>query len=166
MVEALEDAVRTDEGDLERLLRERSRTPELFERNVPLELQPARDRAPVHHRRACAGEIGHVEAGERRARGCAALVLGEPLGAGVVAGNREAEAVLKIEPSNLAVGHDIEADRFLQSQILADALELYPGEIGPGHRALLEVGARRLPCPRPKQAPHDVGADATELSHA
>ena len=120
----------------------------------------------MHHRRAGPGDIGHIEARERRTRGGAALVLREALGAGVVAGDGEAEAILEIEAADLAIGHDVEADIFLQRQILAYAVELDPGEIGARHRALLHTGAGGLPRLRAKQAAHHVGADAVELSHA
>jgi hypothetical protein len=93
---------------------------------------------------------------------CAAR-LSDP---GFVARDREAEAVLEIEPADFAVGYDVEADAFLQCHVLPYTVELDPGEIGLRGRALLHPGARGLPPRRAKQAADHVGADAIELSHA
>src|SRR4030095_8021823 len=115
-------------------------------------------------------EVGDVEARERRAAGYAALVLAnaltDALAPGVVAGHRKAEAVLEIEPADLAVGHDVKADAFLERQMPLYAFELHGGEFMAGKRVALHPCARVFPRRRAQQAAHDVGADAIEVSHA
>src|SRR6185503_18864680 len=120
----------------------------------------------MHYGRAGAREVGHVEARERRAPGDALLVLPEALGSRVVARYRKAEAVLEIEPADLAVGHDIQADAFLQRHMLLHAFEFDPCEFMRGKLLAFQPGAGILPRSRPQQAADDIGANALEVNHA
>src|SRR6267143_2097113 len=113
----------------------------------------------MDHRGAGAGEIGNLPAAERRAARAAVLLRADALAAAaVVAAHRKPEAVLEIEPADLAVGDDIEARAFLQLEIFPDAIELQPGEGFAVHQPAVEAQPRLLPARRAQQAADDIGA--------
>jgi len=164
VVVALLNAIGTDERYLHRLLRQRRRAPILLERHVALQLQPTHHRPPVHDRRAGCREVRNVPAREWRAAGTA-LLAADGFHAGVVAAYREAEAVLEVEPADLAVGHDVEPELLLQQELAFDAVELDAREVARGHLLRFKSEARFLPRRRTEQAADDVGANAVELAH-
>src|SRR5438128_6209116 len=128
MIEALRDAVWPDERHFHGPFRERRHPQILLERHIARELQALPDRPAMDHRGAGAGEIGNFPAAERRAARAAVLLRADALAAAVVAAHRKPEAVLEIEPADLAVGDDVQARAFLQIEIFLDAIELQPGE--------------------------------------
>ena len=83
----------------------------------------------------------------------------------LIAAHREAEAVLEVEPTHLAVARDVEADRLLQGEMLAHAVELDLREFGGAELPGLELGPRLLPFRRPQQAADDVRTDTIERRH-
>src|SRR6266513_2918416 len=120
----------------------------------------------VSCRRCLTGRIGNFPAAERRAARAAALLRADALAAAaVVAAYRKPEAVLEIEPADLAVGDDIEARAFLQLEIFPDAIELQPGEGFAVHQPAVEAQARLLPARRAQQAADDVGARGGQAAH-
>jgi hypothetical protein len=166
MVEALHDAVRADERHLDRLRRERRDAPVFLERHVTHELEPLHHRTAVHHRRSGGAEIRHVEARERLAAGAARLVALHALTGRLVPAHCQAEAVLEVEPAQLAVGDDLQPHAFLQLEVAADAGDFDRLELGSRHAAGFEARSRILPHLGPQEAADDIGADALELSHA
>src|SRR3954462_1621672 len=166
MVVALHDAVRADQRDLHRLLRQRRRAPVFLERRIAHELETLHHRPTMHDRCTRAGEVRYVPAGKRRAARGAVLVRARVLSGAhlscLIAAHRQAEAVLEVEPADLAVGEDVQSDRFLQPQVLAYAVELDARELLRLELAGLQPEPRLLPFRRAEQAADDVGADAIQ----
>src|SRR5207302_7725904 len=138
----------------------------LLERHVARELQALPDRPAMDHRGARTGEIRNLPAAERRAARAAVLLRADALApAAVVAAHRKPEAVLEIEPADLAVGDHIEARAFLQLEVFLDAIEFQSAEGFPVHQPAVEAQPRLLPARRAQQAADDVGAHACEAAH-
>src|SRR5258706_9561282 len=115
----------------------------------------------MHDRSAGCGEVRDLPARERGGAGALLLCL-DRLAAGVIAADREAEAVLEVEAAHLAVADDIETDLLLQFEVPLRARLRDAGKILGAHLSRLEGEARLFPVRRPQQAADHVGADAIE----
>ena len=124
VIETLNDPVRPDEAHLHRFAGDGAGAFVLGERNVVHEVQPRFGRSSVRYRRAGLGEIGNFPAPQRRATLGPAYMGAQSLGGAVEAADCKSETVLKVEAADFAVGNDVEPDRFLQSDKLADACTL------------------------------------------
>ena len=81
-------------------------------------------------------------------------------GARVKAADRQPETVLEIQTADLAVGHDVQPNGFLQRHQLANARELDVCKRRRTEFAGIETRPRLQPCGRPQQAADDIGSDA------
>ena len=78
----------------------------------------------------------------------------------VKAADREPETVLEIQTADLAVGHDVEPNGFLQCHQLANARKLDVCKSRRAEFAGIETRPRLQPRARPQQAADNVGPDA------
>jgi hypothetical protein len=130
----------------------------LVEQDVALELQAPRRGPPARHGRPMLVEIRHVEARHRASAGDARLGGAHGRRRRGETGHRRAEAVLEIQPANLAVGHDLEAEAFLEADRVSHRLVLDASELLLRQAAFVERGAGFPPRRRTEQAAHHVGA--------
>jgi hypothetical protein len=78
---------------------------------------------------------------------------------GVEARDRKPKTVLEIQPADLAIGHYVEPNTFLQSDEFADARKLDCAKGIRSKRSIIETLACLSPALRPQQAAHHVGPD-------
>ena len=120
--EALGNAIRTDQADLDRILRERSGEPVLIEHDIALEREPLND--------AAAGRNGRPRCIEVLLGAMQRTVWLAPIGEAfhvrghVKSPHRRAEAFLEIPPPEFAVRDDGPPDRFLLANDIANCLIL------------------------------------------
>jgi len=86
-------------------------------------------------------------------------------GAGVVAFDAGAKAVLEVQAAHLAVADDVEADAFLQAYGTAHGVVLDRAQFGGGNLALVETLARLDHGRRPQKAADHVGSDGSQVAH-
>ncbi len=142
------------------LLCQRRNAPVFLQGDVSFQGKFFNHRAAVHHRGAAARKVGYVEARERLAALAARLMRAHAFAGGCVAAHREAEAVLEVEPADLAVGDDAQPGAFLQREVLPDAFELDRREFLDRYPVFVQPAARVLPRLGPQEAADDIGADA------
>src|SRR5712692_2429814 len=163
--EALADAIGADQRHLERLLRMPAREAILIEQEVALEAQALEHRPAARHRGSVVVQVGQIEALERLAAGNALLGGAHIASARRKAAHRGAEAVLEVEATDLAVGHDIEPEILLEADRIAHRLILDAPERLCAQPAFIELRARLAPGGRAQQAAHHIGANYVERIH-
>ena len=130
-----------------------------LERNIVRKLQSRLGRPAMRHRRAGMVHLRDVPTLPRRRALDALLVHFQRRAVGVIAFDRLAKTVLKVEPAHLAVGDHVEARVLLQPHRLAHRLVLDGVQRVRGDLAVIERNARFLDDLRPQQAADHVGAD-------
>ena len=163
VVKALRHAVGANEAHLHRLGGERRHALVFFHRHVAREKYALEHRAAVRHRRALAVKVGNVPARHRLGALCALFVQLEYVLLGVVVtAHRQAEAVLKVEPADLAVGDHFHAGGLLHRHGLADAVHLNGVELLRADQAPVHAHARFFPGGRSQQAADVVGTNGVQ----
>ena len=120
--EALGNAIRTDQADLDRILRERSGEPVLIEHDIALEREPLNDAAAGHNGRPRCIEV--LLGAMQRTVWLAPIGEAFHVRGHVKSPHRRAEAFLEIPPPEFAVRDDGPPDRFLLANDIANCLVL------------------------------------------
>ena len=166
VVEALRDAIRPDQRDLGRGLRDLGDEFIFLERHVAAEPQPLLGGPAMRDRRAGVVHLLDFPALARLRALDAPLIALDRGTVGVEALDRRAEAVLEVQAADLAVGDDVEPDALLEPHAAAHRLVLALAHLRGAQFALVEADALFPQSRRPQQAADDVRPDCLEIGHS